>query len=130
MRALVVDDLLIARRLIVTNLKTMGFKEIFEADDGARALQVVNQQEESFDLIVTDWLMPNMDGLEFVREIRVDGEMKNTPILMVTSVDEKDDVLRAIQAGVNDYISKPFTPETLRKKIEWLLKTSNDYLLK
>jgi two-component system, chemotaxis family, chemotaxis protein CheY len=130
MRTLVVDDLLIARRLIVNNLKSMGFDEILEAEDGVTALQLLDQNEEKLDLIITDWLMPNMDGIEFVKEVKDLEDLKDVPILMVTSVDEKENVIKAIKSGVNDYIAKPYTPETLRIKIEWMLRLSKDYLLK
>ncbi len=130
MRALVVDDLLIARRLIVNNLKTMGFEEVVEAIDGVEALEILKDESEPFDIIVTDWLMPKIDGLVFVYEIRKFDKFKNIPVLMVTAVDDKEDVLKALRNGVNDYIAKPYTPDTLKKKVENLLNLSSDYLLK
>ena len=130
MRAMVVDDLLIARRLIVSNLKGLGFEEVMEADDGVMALQVLQKNSNKLDIIITDWLMPNMDGIEFVQELKGFDEYKNIPVLMVTSVDEKDNVIIAIKSGISDYIAKPYTPDTLRKKVEWMLRLSKDYLLK
>lgn len=130
MRALVVDDLLIARRLIVNNLKNMGFEEVVEAVDGVDALQLLKDESKPFDIIITDWLMPNIDGLVFVHEIRKFDKFKKVPVLMVTSVDDKEDVVKALKNGVNDYIAKPYTPDTLRKKVEKLLNISGDYLLK
>ncbi len=116
MKALVVEDLKIMRKVIVNALKEIDIKDSFEAEDGIEALSLL--QEEKIDLIVTDWLMPNMDGFELVTDIKKDKRLKNIPILMITSVDDRINVVKAIKAGINDYIAKPFKPETLKEKIK------------
>ncbi len=129
MRALVVDDLLLARRLISNHLKSFGIEDIVEAIDGLDALEKLKEQEENVDIIITDWLMPNMDGLGFVTELKKEEKYKNIPILMVTALDEKDDVIKALRLGVNGYMSKPIEQDVFQKKVDDLLDKSNDYLL-
>ncbi len=130
MRALVIDDLAMTRRLIKNNLMSIGFKEVFEAGDGAQALKLLKTEKEEVHLIITDWLMPKLDGIEFVKILKSRPELKKIPVLMITCLGEKQDVLKAFQNGVNDYMSKPFTSETLQKKVEVLIKNSEDYLVK
>jgi two-component system, chemotaxis family, chemotaxis protein CheY len=113
MRVLLVDDSKTMRNIVKGVLATMGITTIEEAGDGQDALSRV----EAFnpDLILLDWNMPVMDGISFVRAYR--GKKKTTPIIMVTTEAEKSRVLEAIQAGVNNYAVKPFTPESLSKVI-------------
>lgn len=120
MRVLVVDDSSTMRRIIANTLKKLGYEDIAEAGDGSEALQQVSAGKP--DLILTDWNMPKMDGREFVTKLRQNPEMGKVPVLMVTTQAEKSDVVLALQAGVNDYVVKPFTPETLKEKIECLVK--------
>jgi len=116
---LVVDDSPTMRRIICNTLERIGFENSIEADNGKSALE--QMEENEVELIITDWNMPVMNGLEFVTEIRGNQEYKELPILMVTTRGMKDDVLQAVHAGVNNYVVKPFTPETLESKIDKLL---------
>lgn len=116
---LVVDDSPTMRRIICNTLDRIGFENSVEADNGKSALE--KMEEHEVELIITDWNMPVMNGLEFVTEIRGNQEFKELPILMVTTRGMKDDVLQAVHAGVNNYVVKPFTPETLESKIDKLL---------
>lgn len=118
MRVLVVDDSSTMRRIIANTLKRLGHEEILEAGDGTEGLQQLANKPE---LILTDWNMPKMDGREFVKTLREKPENAKIPVLMVTTHAEKADVVLALQAGVNDYVVKPFTPETLKEKIEGIL---------
>jgi two-component system, chemotaxis family, chemotaxis protein CheY len=120
MKVLVVDDSSTMRRIIANALKKVGAGEIVEAGNGAEGLQQLNAG--TVDLIVTDWNMPVMNGLEFVRELRSLASCATTPVLMVTTNAESADVSGAKEAGVNDYVVKPFTADTLQDKISALMK--------
>jgi len=115
-RILVVDDFSTMRKIVKNVLKQLGYNNIEEAENGAEALQKLRSKK--FDFVVSDWNMPNMDGLEMLKAIRSDAELKDLPVLMVTAEAEKDKVIAAIKAGVNNYIVKPFTAETLKQKME------------
>ena len=121
MAVLIVEDLKVMRRVIANILKDLGINEIAEAEDGIDALSLL-QDNNDFELIITDWLMPNMDGLELVEDIKSDEQLKNIPILMITSVDDKINVIKALRAGIRDYITKPFKPDLLQVKISKILK--------
>lgn len=114
MRALVVDDSNVMRRVISGALRQAGVESVDEALDGLEAVDAVRQQE--YGIIMMDWNMPNMDGLEAVRAIREDGIM--TPIIMVTTENDRKRVLDAVRAGVSGFITKPFTPDTIISKIK------------
>jgi len=116
MKVLVVDDFSTMRRIVKNLLKQIGFESIDEAEDGAQALTKLKACD--YGLIVSDWNMPNMDGLSMLKKIREDDELKDIPILMVTVESEKEKVITARQAGVNNYIVKPFTGEVLKEKID------------
>ena len=116
MKILVVDDFPTMRRIIKNLLKQLGFQHMLEAEDGLNALNLM--KEETFDFVVTDWNMPKMTGIELLRNIRSDDNFKVIPVLMVTAEADKENILEAIQAGVNNYIVKPFTADTLKDKIE------------
>ena len=108
------------RRIIKNTLKRIGYgDEILEAGDGKEALDVL--ANNSVDLIITDWNMPVMDGLTFVKHIRADSKFDDTPIIMVTTEAAKEDIITALKAGVNNYIVKPFTPDVLKDKIDTVL---------
>jgi len=113
---LVVDDMATMRRIIRSLLEQLGYKSIDEAEDGVEALKKLRSQ--NYDFVITDWNMPNMTGLELVQEIRKDSQLKHLPVLMVTAEAKKENVIAAIKAGVNNYVVKPFTAETLKEKIE------------
>lgn len=115
MKALVVDDSGVMRRIISRGLNSLWVNDIAEASDGLEAIEVFGDGA-GFDLILTDWNMPKMNGLDFVQSIRNAGH--TLPIIMVTTETEKEQVVRAIQAGVNDYLIKPFDQEMLRLKLE------------
>jgi len=113
-RVLVADDSSTMRKIILRSLAAVGVPGAAEAGDGAEAVEMYKQG--GFDLVLTDWNMPAKNGLEVIREIR--GIDKDVPIIMVTTEAEKSRVLEAIQAGVSDYLVKPFTADTLREKLE------------
>ncbi len=115
MKCLVVDDSATMRRIVSNALKSIGHTDLVEAGDGNEALE---HADESVDLVITDLNMPNMGGLELVQELRKREQTAATPILMVTTRSVKEDILQAAQAGVNGYVVKPFTPQTLKEKID------------
>ncbi|MDX9858145.1 MAG: response regulator [candidate division Zixibacteria bacterium] len=119
LKILAVDDSPTMRRIIINTLKRAGFQNVVEANDGKDALAKMKVEPVNF--VITDWNMPEMDGLTFVTTLRSMEEYKNLPILMVTTRSVKDDILEAMKAGVNNYIVKPFTPDTLKEKIESIL---------
>jgi len=121
LKILAVDDSPTMRRIIVNTLKRAGYDDVTEASDGKDAL--AKMKVEQFNFVITDWNMPEMDGLTFVSQIRGLDEFKDLPILMVTTRSVKDDIIEAMKAGVNNYIVKPFTPETLGEKIGQVLKS-------
>jgi two-component system chemotaxis response regulator CheY len=106
MKVLVVDDFSTMRRIVKNLLQQIGFVSVDEAEDGAQALTKLKGGDYGF--IVSDWNMPNMDGLSMLKKIREEDELKEIPILMVTSETEKEKIITAIQAGGNNYIVKPF----------------------
>jgi two-component system chemotaxis response regulator CheY len=114
-----VDDSSTMRRIIKNTLQKLGFSNILEAGNGLEGLDVLAKNK--VDLVITDWNMPEMDGLTFVKAIRAKPEYKELPILMVTTEAAKEDILTALRSGVNNYIVKPFTPETLQEKVFKLL---------
>ena len=116
MKILVVDDFSTMRRIVKNILKQLGYENIDEAEDGAQAYSKL--QNGNYDFVVSDWNMPNMDGLELLKKIRSDERLKAMPVLMVTAEAEKDKVVTAIQAGVNNYVVKPFTAEVLKEKMD------------
>ena len=117
MKILIVDDSSTMRRIIINTLSRIGYTDVIEGDNGKSGLEKLGQG--GVEMIITDWNMPEMDGLEFVKSVR--GQNPAIPILMVTTNAAKEDIVEALQAGVNNYVVKPFTPETLKEKIESLL---------
>ena len=120
MKFLVVDDSATMRRIVVNSLGRIGFGECVEAGDGAEALAAY---DPSVDFVITDWNMPNVSGLDFVRALRGREDGASVPILMVTTRSVREDIVQAAQAGVNNYIVKPFTPQVLKEKIDQVLGT-------
>jgi len=116
---LIVDDFSTMRRIMRSSLKQLGFLNVNEAEDGAIALKKL--KVEKVGLILADWNMPNMNGLDLLKSVRGDENLKNIPFIMVTAEGQKDNIMEAVQAGVNNYILKPFTPEVLKEKIEKVL---------
>lgn len=122
LRILMVDDSARMRRIIIGTLRRAGHLDVTEAADGKDALEKLRQ--ENFDLVITDWNMPEMDGLAFVMHVRSDRRLRHLPILMVAITSVKDEIQKAFKAGINDYIVKPFTAETLSEKISSLLASA------
>jgi two-component system chemotaxis response regulator CheY len=120
MRFLVVDDSATMRRIVVNSLGRIGFSDCVEAADGLEALESF---DPSVDFVITDWNMPNMSGLDFVRALRGRDEGRTVPILMVTTRSVREDIVQAAQAGVSNYIVKPFTPQVLKEKIDHVLES-------
>lgn len=120
MRFLVVDDSATMRRIVVNSLKRIGFEKCVEAGDGAEALE---RFDSTVEFVITDWNMPTMTGLEFVRALRNRPEGKSVPVLMVTTRSVREDIVQAAQAGVNNYVVKPFTPQVLKEKIDQVLQS-------
>jgi two-component system chemotaxis response regulator CheY len=121
MKILVVDDFSTMRRIIKNLLKQIGYVNIDEAEDGADAYSKI--ENGGYGFIISDWNMPNMDGLELLGKIRSNDELKHLPLLMVTAEAEKEKVISAIQTGVNNYIVKPFTAEILKEKMDKVFET-------
>jgi two-component system, chemotaxis family, chemotaxis protein CheY len=119
-KILVVDDFATMRKVIRNLLKQVGYENIVEAEDGVIALKILKSQK--IDLVVSDWNMPNMTGLELLKAVRSDEDLKATPFLMVTAEALQDNVIAAVKAGVSNYIVKPFTAETLNDKITKILE--------
>ncbi len=116
MKVLVVDDFATMRRIVKNILTQLGFKNIIEADDGTTALDIL--KAEKIDLIISDWNMPKMTGLDLLKAVRADSSMVETPFIMVTAEAQQDNIILAVKAKVSQYIVKPFTAETLSEKME------------
>ena len=119
MKVLVVDDFATMRFIIRWALKHLGFTNIIEADDGSAALRELKR--EKVGLILSDWKMPTMTGLDLLRAVRSDESLKDIPFIMVTAEGQTDNVLEAVKTGVSSYIVKPFAPETLEGQIRQVL---------
>ncbi|RUR41370.1 chemotaxis response regulator CheY [Vreelandella populi] len=115
MSFLVVDDFPTMRRIVRSLLKELGFTNVDEAEDGQDALNKL--RAGNFEFVVSDWNMPNLDGLEMLKEIRQDDALKHLPVLMVTAEAKKENIIAAAQAGANGYVVKPFTAATLEEKL-------------
>jgi two-component system, chemotaxis family, chemotaxis protein CheY len=116
MNVLVVDDFATMRRIIKNVLKQIGFTNISEADDGKSALKLL--KNETFDLVLCDWNMPEMPGIELLRKVRSDDQLKGLPFVLVTAETQKDNIMEAVKAGVSNYIVKPFTAEVVEEKLK------------
>ncbi|GBG00744.1 chemotaxis protein CheY [Azospira sp. I13] len=116
MKFLVVDDFSTMRRIVRNLLKELGFTNVDEAEDGAIALQKL--QGGGFDFVVSDWNMPNMDGLTLLQTIRATPNLKHLPVLMITAEAKKENIIAAAQAGASGYIVKPFTAAVLAEKLQ------------
>jgi two-component system, chemotaxis family, chemotaxis protein CheY len=121
MRFLVVDDSATMRRILVNSLQRIGFADCVEAEDGRQALE---KFDPDISFVITDWNMPTMSGIDFVRTLRAYGNGKTVPILMVTARSIREDIVAAVSAGVNGYIVKPFTPQVLKEKIDQVMSSA------
>lgn len=119
LKLLIVDDFATMRKVIRNILKQLGYENIVEAEDGSIALRVLKSQK--IDLVISDWNMPNMTGLELLKAVRADEELKATPFLMVTAEALQENVVAAVKAGVSNYIVKPFTAEAMNEKLQKIL---------
>ena len=116
LKFLVVDDFSTMRRIVRNLLKELGFTNVEEAEDGAVALSKLRQG--GFEVVVSDWNMPNMDGLSLLQTMRADAALKSLPFLMITADAKKEDIAAAVQAGASSCIAKPFTAATLQEKLD------------
>ena len=122
MKCLVVDDSSTMRRIVVNALKTIGYVDVVEAGDGHEALA---KCDATIEMVITDWNMPNMGGLDLVKNLRGSPQTAKLPILMVTTRSVKEDILQAVEAGVNSYILKPFTPQVLKEKLDQITSATS-----
>ena len=116
MRFLVVDDSSTMRRIIVNTLSKIGHQDVEQASNGREGMDQL--AKGGIDVVITDWNMPEMSGIEFIRAIRATDAVRGLPVLMVTTNAAQNDIADALKAGVSNYVVKPFTPETIREKIE------------
>ena len=116
MKILIVDDFSTMRRIIKNLLHDLGYDNSHEADDGTTALPTL--RNGSFDFLITDWNMPGMQGIDLLRAVRSDPKLRTLPVLLVTAEARRDQIVMAAEAGVNGYIVKPFTAQTLKEKID------------
>ena len=119
LKFLVVDDFSTMRRIIKNLLHDLGYPNVSEADDGKTALPML--QAGGFDFLITDWNMPGMPGLELIKAVRADAKLAKMPVLMLTAEAKREQIIEAAQAGVNGYVIKPFTAETLKEKLDKIL---------
>ncbi|MBC2768523.1 chemotaxis response regulator CheY [Pusillimonas minor] len=122
-KILVVDDFPTMRRIIKNLLKDLGFDNVDEAEDGQMGLDKI--RNGSFDLIVSDWNMPNMDGLTMLQHIRADAALASLPVLMVTAEAKKENIVAAAKAGASGYVVKPFTAAVLEEKLNKIFEKIN-----
>lgn len=120
LKLLVVDDSSTMRRIIKNTLQRLGYEDIFEAENGVEAWDILDKNSD-MGVLITDWNMPEMNGLELVKKTRADSRFVDIPIIMITTEGGKVEVITAIKAGVNNYIVKPFTPQVLKEKLEVVL---------
>ncbi len=120
MKIMVIEDVELMKRLIIKHLNNFGYTDLVDASNGRDALEKLRFTKVDF--IITDWIMPNISGIELTKFLRSNKAYEKIPILIISSNDEKEDVQKALRAGVNDYIVKPFTADVLKNKIESILK--------
>ena len=118
-KVLVVDDFSTMRKIIRNNLKSLGFSNFVEAENGQEALEAL--KKDKLGLIISDWNMPKMSGIELLRAVRGDAGLKSIPFIMVTAEGQKDNVMEAAEAGVSNYVVKPLTPDTFSEKLQKVL---------
>lgn len=121
-KILVVDDMEAMRKVIIKILKQLGFTDITEADDGSTAWEMITSAKQPFGLVISDWNMPICMGIDLLKRVRADARFKRTPFIMVTAESEQHQIVQAVKSGVDQYIVKPFSPDTLKEKIETVHK--------
>jgi len=124
LKILVVDDSSTMRRIIKNTLARLGFKDVLEGADGVEGWEALNANPD-IEMLITDWNMPEMNGLELVKKVRADERFEDLPIIMVTTEGGKAEVITALKAGVNNYIVKPFTPQVLKEKLQAVMGTAD-----
>ncbi len=124
-KLLVVDDSSTMRRIIKNTLERLGHTDILEAEHGLEAWDLLTQNDD-VKVVITDWNMPEMNGLDLVKKIRAEQKYEDMPIIMVTTEGGKAEVITALKSGVNNYIVKPFTPQVLKEKLEDVLGGVSD----
>ena len=117
-RVLIVDDMMTMRKLIAKTCKELGFSDLTEAQDGAAGWDAVNTASPPFGLVISDWTMPNVTGLDFLRRVRADVRFAELPFIMVTAEAEQSQVMEALKAKVSNYVVKQFTSDILKHKLE------------
>jgi len=117
-RTLVVDDFSTMRKIVKNVLRQIDTTDVTEAENGKKALDILKEDPADFDLIVSDWIMPEMTGIDFLKACKENDAIRKIPFVMVTAEAQKDSVLEAIKAGVDNYIAKPFTPDKLQEAIQ------------
>lgn len=122
LKLLVVDDSSTMRRIIKNTLSRLGYEDVLEGEDGLQGWSVLDANAD-IGMLITDWNMPEMNGLELVKKVRADSRFSDLPIIMVTTEGGKAEVITALKAGVNNYIVKPFTPQVLKEKLAAVLGT-------
>ncbi len=118
MNYLIVDDAPTMRRIVVNSLAAYGDSNVIEASDGIEALTKLRNPNNKINFVITDWNMPNMNGIELIKIIRKDQNLKDLPIILVTTRGDKTDLIEALKIGIDNYIVKPFSPSTLKEKID------------
>ena len=117
---LVVDDFATMRRIVIACLKSSGFTNILEAEDGAKGLTLAKTIGDNITLVVSDWNMPNMSGIELLKAMKSDPKLRHIPVMMVTAEAKKENIIEAAQSGASSYIIKPFSPDTFAEKLKKL----------
>lgn len=115
-KILIVDDMQTMRRLLKSALNDLGYTNVVDADGGQSALALLESQD--FKLLITDWNMPGMEGIDLLKAVRADDRWKNMPVLMVTAEAKREQIMEAAEAGVNGYVVKPFQPAQLKEKLD------------
>lgn len=124
-RILVIDDFKTMRKIITNVLKSLNLENVVESEDAADALPIIESAKQSsqpFDLIISDWNMPKMKGIELLKKVRENPALANTPFLLVTAEAEQGNIVEAVKLGVSGYIVKPFSPAVLSEKLEAIYK--------
>ena len=116
MKILVVDDSSTMRRIIINTLNKIGYSDYAEAANGREGVE--KRAAVPIDMIITDWNMPEMSGVDFIRAVRANDQTKHLPVIMVTTNAAQEDIVQALDAGVNNYVVKPFTPDTIKERIQ------------
>ena len=122
---LIVDDMMTMRKMLAKACKEMGFNKFTEAADGREAWEKLSNADPGVDVIISDWNMPEVTGLDFLKRVRGDGKFKTLPFLMVTAENDKSQVMEALKAGVSNYVVKPFTTDGIKEKLEEILQISD-----